>query len=166
MPCNVGQYLPPGECPDCQIEYVLHSGLEVLAPQPEGHGRRRRRKSFAPGNRIEYPVVSAEGHLLKLIAYSKNGELYAELHWGDAKIRALHTHIGHRNPGHGCPMADGHMHFPTSNYPLIGSRSTYAYEQDCDDFQDLNAFVIAFCALLNIEWDALQLVLGHGGRRI
>ena len=108
--------------------------------------------------------MSEEGHLLLLVGYRTKEELYAELHWNDIKIRALHTHPRHRNPGSRSRMADGHMHFPTSKYPLIGHRSSYAYEEDCNDWSDLNSFIEVFCTMLNIELDTYQLVLEHGGR--
>ena len=162
MSCNVGQYVPPGDCPDSQIERVLHLKLEVMQTSTRPVSRRRR--SFAPGSRIELPVLSEEGHSLLLVGYRTKGELYAELHWDDIKIRALHTHPGHLNPGSRHQMADGHMHFPTSKYPLIGHRSSHAYEEDCDDCDDLNSFIEVFCATLNIELDMYQLVLEHGGR--
>lgn len=109
-------------------------------------------------------MLSDEANGLLLVAYKTKNELYAELHWDDVKIRALHTHPGHCNPGCWSPMPDGHMHFPTYRFPLIGNRSTYAYVEDCDDYHDLNSFVEKFCALLNIELDTYQLILEHGGR--
>lgn len=162
MCCDVGQYVPQGDCPDSKIENILHSNLQVLSPA--ARTSRRGRRSFAPGGRIELPVLSADGRSLLLVAYRAKEEFYAELHWNEIKLRALHTHSGHRNPGSPERMPDGHMHFPTRQCPLIGNRSTYAYEEDCDYYHDLNSFVEAFCLLLNIDLEAYQLVLGHGGR--
>ncbi len=119
-----------------------------------------------PKGALELPVVTEEGHQLNLLSYMrKGGELYTELHYGDIKLRSLHTHAGHRNPGEDQEMPDGHMHFPTTLYPLIGSKNTYAYEIDCPSMDSPTDLVSFFCTMLDIDLDSLQLHMDTGGRR-
>ena len=80
-------------------------------------------------------------------------------------MRSLHTHPGHRNPGYGDEMGDGHIHFPTEQHPLVQKRSVYAYKVDCPDMNRLTDYAEYACALWNIHIDNLQLQLDTGGRR-
>ena len=163
MACNVGQYLPDNDQPLEETERLVHL---PKTGYPRGTRRRQGRgSSFTPRNRLEMSVVTCKGQELTLLAYrNKWGEIFVELHRGDEKIRSLHTHQGHSNPGHGCPMSDGHMHFPTKQYPFISNKSQYAYEVDFPFIDQWVDVVQYFGGLLDIEIDALQLQLGNGGR--
>ena len=83
------------------------------------------------------------------------GDLYHQ----SVKMRALHTHEGYRNPGEPFSLHNGHVHFPTLAFPLVYGRSSYAYESDCSDSEDLVLFVELFCALLDIELGSFQLII-------
>ena len=90
---------------------------------------------------------------MKLIVYSnKYDNFFAELHDGDTKLRALHTHEGHRNPDPSRTALGGpHMHFPSVRYPLVYGRSSYAYRiDDCPDFGAVIDCLRFFCAELGI----------------
>ena len=164
MACNVGQYLPDNDQPLEETERIVH--LPKRAYPRSNRRRQGRGSSYVPRTRLEMSVFTYDGHELTLVAYrNKWQELYAELHMGDRKIRSLHTHQGHRNPSHEEEMSNGHMHFPTEQFPLAENRSQYAYEVDCDDMDRLTDIVQYFGALLDIEIDALQLQLEQGGRR-
>ena len=115
---------------------------------------------------MELSVITEEGHYLNLLSYmTKGGDLYTELHHGDIKLRSLHTHPGHRNPGEYDEAPDGHMHFPKTLYPLIGGRNTYAYEVDCPGMDSTTDLVSFFCTILDINLDSLQLQMDTGGRQ-
>ena len=96
---------------------------------------------------------------LILRAYRQRNGLYAELYYQAVKIRALHTHDGHRNPGDRFHLLNGHMHFPTVEFPLIANRSSYAYEVNCSAEVDLVEFINLFCDLLNIKLGSFQATL-------
>ena len=163
MSCDVGQYLPDNDQPLEEIERLVH--LPKMAYSRGNLRRQGRGNSFVPRNRLEMNVIASEGQEITLLAYKEKwGEVIVELHRGDEKIRSLHTHEGHRNPGHGYGMSDGHMHFPTRQYPLVKNRSQYAYEVDCPYMDRLTDIVQYFGGFLNIEIDALQLQLENGGR--
>lgn len=89
----------------------------------------------------------------------------AELFHDGIKVRALHTHSGHRDPDGGPPLEDGHMHFPTRSHPLTRGAKTYAYPVDCDDRDEVGDFVMMFCALLGIVFDPFDFQTGVGGGR-
>ena len=89
----------------------------------------------------------------------------AELHHHSVKIRALHTHEGHRNPCSQHYLPNGHMHFPTIQFPLIVGRSSYAYEYSCTDDHELVLFIDEICALLNIQLGPFQLILDTAKRQ-
>ena len=83
----------------------------------------------------------------------------ADLYHQSVKMRALHTHEGHRNPGDRYSLHNGHVHFPTLAFPLVYGKSSYAYESDCSDSEDLVLFIELFCALLDIELGSFQLII-------
>ena len=85
----------------------------------------------------------------------------ADLYHRSVKIRALHTHEGHRkiHPRERYSLPNGHIHFPTLDFPLVYGRSSYAYESDCSDSENLALFVELFCALLDIELGSFQSII-------
>lgn len=162
MSCNVGQYLPPDDSPDDDIERIVHSNLDIMGNVPSPS---RSSGKFRSKERLELRVESDVADDLVLRAYRrKGGDLMAELHYQNAKIRALHTHYGHRNPGSNEVLPNGHMHFPTVKRPLAKGSSSYAYELDCSDDEGLFDIVISFCALLNIHTGNFHLPLDSYGR--
>ena len=161
MPCEVGQYLPGDDQPIPDIERVIHLNQTALPTK----ARRRRRSALKPRGALELLVVTEEGHQLTLVEYVRKGSgLFVELHRGDEKWRSLHSHYGHRNPGSHDEIPDGHMHFPTEKCPLIGGKETYAYGVECPDLDTPDEFVQLFCAILNVNLDAMQLQLDTSGR--
>ena len=163
MACDVGQYLPGDDQPIPDIERVIH--LNHTALPPRTRARRRRGPALRPRGALELLVITEEGQQLTLVAYLRKGSgLFVELHKGDEKWRSLHSHYGHCNPGSHDEIPDGHMHFPTEKYPLIGGEKTYAYGIECPDLDTPEEFVQLFCAILNVNLDALQLQLGTSGR--
>ena len=164
MSCDVDQYLPQGDSPDSEVEQIVHSPMRIVRDL-RARGRRRSRRSFRPKEIFELQVESDQSDELVLRAYKEGLEMIAELYNGSDKIRALHTHDGHRNPGCRHSLPDGHMHFPTNNYPLITGDSSYAYEFPCSDEENLVLFVGLFCAELDIELRAFQITLDSALRR-
>ena len=159
MSCDVAQYLPFGDSPDVEVERIVHSRMKIVGNfQPRE--RRRPRRSFRPRENFELEIESDEGNLVLLKAYRrKGGDLMAELHHRSVKIRALHTHEGHRNPGCGHSLPDGHMHFPSVGYPLVAGQSSHAYESPCSDDEEVVPFIDLFCALMDIRLGPFQLTL-------
>lgn len=163
MSCGVAQYLSPGDSPDVEVERIVHSNLEIVgnAPSPNRSSRKFRSKEL-----LELRVESSAADDLVLRAYRrKGGDLIAELHYQNTKIRALHTHYGHRNPGSNEVLPNGHMHFPTVKHPLVEGSNSYSYELYCSDDEKLSDIVISFCALLNIHTGNFHLPLDSYGRR-
>ena len=159
MSCNVDQYLAQGDSPDSEVEQIVHSPMRI-ARDLQASGRRRSRRSFRPKEIFELQLESDEGNVVLLRAYRrKGGDLIAELHLQSVKMRALHTHEGHRNPGCRHPLPDGHMHFPSVAFPLAEGKSSYAYELDCSDDECLVNFIDQFCAILDIQLGPFQLTL-------
>lgn len=156
MSCYVQQYLPAGDSPVLDIEKIVHSTMRALAVS-----RRRRRRSFLPPSPIELLVFTEEGRQLNLIGYQrKGGDFFVELHYRETELRALHTHDGHRNPDPPkTPVKGCHMHFPSTKFPLLYRRSSYAYEISCPDFYEATDSVQFFCTELDIIVDAMQLYL-------
>ncbi len=164
MSCNVAQYLPQDDSPDIEVEQIVHSDMRIVRDlQASGRGRSRRR--FRPKEHFELQIESDRDAMLLLRAYRrKGGDLMAELHHQSVKMRALHTHEGHRNPGCRHPLPDGHMHFPSVRYPLESGPLSYAYELDCPDDDHLVIFIDRFCALLDIQLGPFQLTLNSAGQ--
>ena len=155
MACDVGQYLPLGDSVVDELEEIVHSKLAALVGTRSSGAEGRR---LAPKRNYDIQVTSNGRPGYKLKAYADRvGHLFAELHYGNRKIRSLHTHDGHKNPNKRDELPNGHMHFPTRRYPLAQGRSQHAYEEWCDDYGDLVAFLLHFCHLLGIEIDASQL---------
>ena len=156
MSCDVAQYLPPDDDPDAEVERIVHSRMRIIRDlQFGGRGRR-----FRPKENLELQIETNEGNVALLRAYRrKGGDLMADLYHQSVKMRALHTHEGHRNPGERYSLPNGHVHFPTLAFPLVYGRSSYAYESDCSDSEDLALFVELFCALLDIELGSFQLII-------
>ena len=159
MSCNVSQHLPSDDSVDEDVERVVHSDMRIARDlRPTGRGRSRRR--FRPNEHYDLQLETDEGEVVILKAYRRGGgDLMAELHHHSVKIRALHTHDGHRNPGSRHILPNGHMHFPTTQFPLVVGRSSYAYESLCTEEQELVLFIDDICALLDIQLGPFQLIL-------
>ena len=157
MSCNIyiSQCLPEDDSPDAEVERLVHLGLKIVG-NARHDGRSRSRRRLRPKENFEFRVESDQGHDLLLKVYKEGGNLIAELHHQSVKMRALHTHEFHHNPRCRQPLPNGHMHFPTSTYPLSTAPSSYAYEIHCSDEENLAHFLALFCALLNIELGAFQ----------
>lgn len=156
MSCDVAQHLPLGDYPDIEVERIVHSRMRIVGDlQFSARGRR-----FRPKENFELQIETNEGNVVSLRAYRrKGGDLMADLYHQSVKVRALHTHEGHRNPGERYSLPNGHIHFPTLAFPLVYGRSSYAYESDCSDSEDLVLFVELFCALLDIELGSFQMII-------
>ncbi len=166
MSCDVyiSQCLLEDDCPNEDVEQLVHSSMRIVRDlRPTGRGRSGRR--LRPREIFELQVESNRGDDLMLKAYKERRQMIAELHYRSTKIRALHTHEGHRNPRCPRPLPNGHMHFPTNNYPLGGGPSSYAYEIPCSDEENLVFFIGLFCAELDIELGAFQMTLDSATRR-
>lgn len=159
MSCDVDQYLPQGDSPDLEVERIVHSRMRIVR-DIQASGRRRSRRSFRPKEIFELQLESDDGDVVLLRAYRrKGGDLMAELHHQSVKMRALHTHEGHRNPRCRLSLPDGHMHFPSVIFPLAEGKSSYAYEMDCSNDEHLVNFIDKFCAILDIQLGPFQLTL-------
>ncbi len=159
MSCDVTQYLPPSDSPNAEVERIVHSRMRIIRDLQStrmSHPRRR----FRPKENFELQIETNEGNVVLLRAYRrKGGDLIADLYHQSVKMRALHTHEGHRNPEDRYSIPNGHIHFPTLAFPLVYGRSSYAYESDCSDSENLALFVELFCALLDIELGSFQLII-------
>lgn len=159
MSCDVDQYLPQGDSPDFEVERIVHSPMRIVRDL-QTSGRRRSRRSLRPKEIFELQLESDNGNVILLRAYRrKGGDLMAELHNQSIKMRALHTHEGHRNPGCRHSLPDGHMHFPSVAFPLAEGKSSYAYELDCSNDEHLVNFIDQFCAIFDIQLGPFQLTL-------
>ena len=159
MSCAVNRYLPADDSSDDEVERTVHSGMRIVRDrQPIGKGRPRRR--FRPKENFELEIESDLGNVVLLRAFRrKGGDLIAELHHQSVKLRSLHTHEGHLNPGLQDRFPNGHMHFPTVDFPLVERKSSYAYELNCSDDKELVLFIDDFCALFDIQMGPFQLIL-------
>ncbi len=165
MSCDVAQYLPPDDSPDIEAERIVHSRMRIARDLHPARGGRPRRR-FRPKENFELQIESDEGDMVILRAYRrKGGDLMAELHHKSVKMRALHTHEGHRNPGCRHPLPNGHMHYPSTKHPLVYRYRSYAYELPCSDDENLVLFIDTFCALLDIQLGAFQLTLESARRQ-
>lgn len=164
MSCDVAQYLPQDVVLDHGVERIVHSGKRIVRDF-RSTVRRRSGRRLRPKEIFELQLESDQGDELVLMAYTEGREMIAELHNGSDKIRALHTHDGHRNPGCTEHLPNGHMHFPTNSYPLVTGGSSYAYEIPCSDEENLVLFIALFCAELDIELGAFQITLDSAPRR-
>ena len=155
MACDVGQYLSPGDSVVDELEEIVHSNLAALV---DGRGSDAAGRRLAPNRSYDIHVTSNGRPGFRLKAYANPvGHLFAELHYGSRKIRALHTHEGHKNPKGQDELPNGHMHFPTHRHPLVSDRLQYAYEVCCDEYDPLDVFLLCFCDLLGIKIDPSQL---------
>ena len=159
MSCDVSQHLPKEDSPDVEVERIVHSGMRIARDlRPTGRSRSRRR--FRPKEHYDLQLETDEGNVVILKAYRRRGgDLMAELHHHSVKMRALHTHNGHRNPNSQHHLPNGHMHFPTIQFPLVAGKSSYAYESPCTEDQELALFIDQICALFNIRLGPFQLIL-------
>ena len=156
MACDAAQFLPQDDWPDSEVERIVHLNLMVLGPA-EPQGSRRSQRRLMPRWGVELRVVTEEAHELRLrIFRRKGGDWMAELYWGTTKVRALHTHSGHRNPNHHGALPNGHIHFPTNRYRLVEGGNSYAYEHNCDEDIDGHDFLQVSCAVLDINLDEFQ----------
>ena len=159
MSCAVTQHLPEDDSSDVEAERLVHSSMRIVKDlRPTGRERSRRR--FRPKEYYDFQLETDEGDVVILRAYRrKGGDLMADLHHHSTKVRALHTHEGHRNPGSPHRLPNGHMHFPSAHFPLVTGKSSYAYESPCSDGQELVFFIDEICALLDIRLGPFQLTL-------
>ena len=159
MSCDVTQHLPDDDSRDDEVERLVHSRMQIVRDlRPTGRGRPRRR--FRPKENYDFLMETDEGDVVILRAYRRRGgDLMADLHHHSIKLRALHTHDGHRNPGSPDRLPNGHMHFPSTQFPLVTGKSSYAYESPCSEDQELALFVDEICALLDIKLGPFQLIL-------
>ena len=164
MSCDVGQYLPQDVAPDPEVERIIHSGKRIVGDL-KSIGARRTGRRRRPQENYELQVESDQGDGLVLRAYKEGREMIAELHSGPDKIRALHTHDGHRNPQFPERLPNGHMHFPTNDYPLVPKNSSFAYEILCSEEDSLALFIELFCAELDIQMGPFQMTLDSARRR-
>ena len=166
MSCHgyISQCLPEDDRINEEVEQLIHSGMRMIKDlQPTRRGRSGRR--LRPKEIFEFAIESNLGEDLLLKAYKEGRQMIAELHYHSTKIRALHTHDGHWNPRGSQPLPNGHMHFPTNNFPLGSGPSSYAYEIACSDEENLVLFIGLFCAELDIELGAFQITLDSASRR-
>lgn len=161
MSCNVSQYLPVDDAAVAEVEDIIHNSLTAI-PRERRDRRRRRSRGFLPPKSVELIVYTDQGQQLTLLAYeTKSTDVYTELHRGDTKLRALHTHDGHRNPYPDNTEVDGcHMHFPSIKFALVVNKSSYAYELDCPDLHYSTDSVEFFCSEIGITIEGLQYLLG------
>ena len=150
MACEVGQYLPDGDDPEPRVEDLVHMEKRVLRGRPV----LPRRPKFMPRPVIELLVETPEGDRLQVLGFVEKGNRFvAELHFGDLKLRAMHTHPRHCNPGSSWHMSDGHIHFPTKEFP----QGRYAYEVYCPDDCEFLEFLQDFAAVINLDISDVQL---------
>jgi hypothetical protein len=155
MVCNVGQYLPPDDSPVAQVEHIVHLKMTAVQGRPHGRGRGQ----FRPPQDIEFVINTQEGHTLHLAGYCdpEVEECHLGLHHGSTVLRKFEAHDGHVNPRHrNDPIARIHMHFPSTNFPLVTHRSSYAYSIDDGGFDDVVDCLNFFCAELGIDLSAWQ----------
>ena len=159
MSCDVAQYLSLADSPDAEVERIVHSRMRIIRNIRPSEGNRSRRR-FRPKEHLELQIESDASNGVSLRVHRrKGGDLMADLYHQSVKMRALHTHEGHRNPGDHYSLPNGHIHFPTVSFPLVYGRSSHAYESDCSDEEDLPFFVELFCAMLDIELGPFQLIV-------
>ena len=164
MAFNLDQYLPQDVAPDLDVERIIRLGKRIVGEFKSSRARRTGRRP-RPVEILELQVESDQGDELVLRAYKEGHEMIAELHNGPDKIRALHTHDGHRNPMHPERLPNGHMHFPTNDYPLIAGNSSFAYEIPCSEEDNLILFIELFCAEIDIQMGPFQTTLDSARRR-
>jgi len=156
MSCNVTQYLPVDDRPVVEAERIVH--LKMIAQQ--GRRRGRGRGNLIPPQDIEFVITTQEGHMLHMTGYCLPDleECHLDLQHGKVILRKFHTHEGHINPmRQNHPTARLHMHFPSIRFPLIESRSSYAYSiDDGDGFDDVADCLEFFCAELDIDLGGWQ----------
>ena len=155
MSCNVAQYLPIDDSPVAKVELVVH--LKMTA-QP-GRRRGRGRAHFIPPQDIEFIITTQEGHTLHLTGETGcqvEGICY-NFNYGSTVLRKFDAHEGHINPSHrNDPITRIHMHFPSTNFPLVKHRSSYAYSIDEDGFDDVADCLNSFCTELDIDLNGWQ----------
>ena len=155
MSCNVAQYLPKEDSPVVDVETVVHSKMTAQ----QGRRRGRGRGHFIPPQDIEFIIIAQEGHTLHLTGYCipEVEECHLALHYRSTVLRKFDAHEGHMNPYRlNDPIARIHMHFPSTKFPLVKHRSSYAYSIDKDGFSDIVDSLDFFCAELDIDLSAWQ----------
>lgn len=149
MSCNIGQYLPADDSPITEVERVIH--LQMLAYPGRQRGRRRR---LLPPQEMELVVITQEGKTLSLsgVFLPELGSCYLSLSQGKTVFREFHAHEGHKNPKRrNHPITQLHMHFPTTNFPLIEYHSSYAYSLGEADFDNVEDCIKFMCIELDIN---------------
>jgi len=155
MSCNVAQYLPIDDSPVVGVELIVH--LKMTAQQGRRRGRGRGR--FIPPQDIEFIITTQEGHTLHLTGYCilEVEECHLSLHYGSTVLRKFDVHEGHINPHRlNDPITRMHMHFPSTSFPLVKHRSSYAYSIGEDGFDDVADCLNFFCSELGINLSGWQ----------
>lgn len=143
------RYLPLGESLVPEVEEL------VQTPKIAYPAKSRKRRSFRPEYATILAVDTLAGKHLQLYAYKTPVDYIVELWDGLRALRRMHTHDCHRNPTRQ-HVPGPHMHFPTINYPLAESCSSYAHRLDLVEFQSIEQAIIEFCRLTNVELQAMQ----------
>lgn len=155
MSCNVSQYLPVDDSPVVGVELIVH--LKMAAQQGRRRGRGRGR--FIPPQDIEFTITTQGGHTLHLVGYCipEVEECHLSLHHGSTVLRKFDVHEGHINPRRlNDPITRMHMHFPSTNFPLVKHRSSYAYSIGEDGFDDVADCLDFFSSELGINLSGWQ----------
>lgn len=156
MGCDIWQYLPEEDEPEDWIETLVHKQKRWSPSRPSFP----RRRKVLPKGAVDSVVVTADGEQLQFVAYVEKGRNFiAELYFGETLLRSMHTHYGHRNPDSSGPFPDGHIHFPTVQYPLVVRGRSYAYEMLLPEDTEFVQFLQDFAAVINLDFPVTQLSL-------
>jgi len=113
---------------------------------------------------MNYRVLTDQGHILSLHAFTQWDGLHVDLQSSDMMLRKLHTHDYHHNPD-GMEVPGPHIHFPSLKYPMVRSKSEWAYPIDLEDSDDLVECIKALCYEVGIDIETLQFQFDSGRRR-
>ena len=150
MSCSVDQYITDStDGSNQEAETIVHLPM-VCLPVTQ-----RRRRSFLPQMTMTYRVMTNQGHILSLHAFTQWDGLHVDLQSSDMMVRKLHTHDNHHNPD-GMEVPGPHIHFPSMKYPLVRAKSEWAYSIDLAHPDDLHECIQALCFEVDIDIQALQ----------
>ena len=158
MSCCVAQYITlTDDTSNREAETLVHLPM-VCLPNTQ-----RRRRGFVPQMTMTYRVVTPQGHLLSLHAFTQWDGLHVDLQSSDMMVRKLHTHDYHRNPD-GLEVPGPHIHFPSLKYPMVRGQSEWSYPIDLAYPDDLIECIQALCFEVDIDIEALQFQFDPGRR--